>query len=359
MYPTLMTKNAAALKVAWSVETERILHDMQQMGKASPEALEVVRGFLAAPGKLIRPSLFLFGYEAYTKRAASEKIVRLAVSLELLHMYLLIHDDIVDNSTTRRGVPSLHTQFALHHKRHGLRGSSEHFGVSMAILIGDILCTTAESIWTSLGQGGATNETARGIFETMKKEVGWGQYNDATLSVSRHEPSYAEVLRVLVEKSGKYSIFRPLQLGACIAGAGNDATLWMEGFGTNLGVAFQTIDDILGTFGNEKETGKPIDSDLIERKYTLLIHFAFKCADAEDLETLKQFFGYAPLTGKTLPSVDAVRQLLKKYDADDKARVVALEHLEKAKAALLDSGLDSSYTDELRAFADFIVTRKK
>ncbi|GEM_PF-4940080 len=368
MYPELMTRHAAAVKAAWQQEATNLLATMETLGKATPGALQVVRGFLAAPGKLIRPSLFLFGYEAYAHRAPSKKVVRLSMSFELLHLYLLIHDDIIDASEQRRGVPALHKQFEQLHRETGLRGEAKHFGQSMAIFLGDVLASEAEAIWSDVVAASSMPARVRQEFDVMKREVSWGQYQDVLQGSAKYFPSFEEILTIMTAKSGMYSIYRPLQLGALAAGASVEHLGWAQDFGINLGIAFQTIDDILGTFGDASITGKSIDSDLLERKCTLLAYFAFRDTAPEDRTALDVFFGYRrngvrhpgrKVSDTVSPSVEEVRTLFKKYAVDEKARAVALEHLKKSKAALLDSGLPSSYTTELRTFADFIVTRKK
>jgi len=332
---------------------------MRDMGRASPEALEVVRNFLGANGKFVRPSLLLFGFEAHGGEI-SPTIIKLAISLELLHIYLLVHDDIIDASDMRRGVPALHKSFEAYHEAHKLRGQSVGFGISMAILIGDLLCAEAERPWTEAAATGVASSEARLVFDELKQEVGWGQYRDTALTVEREPVPLDDILAIMSEKSGRYSIYRPIQIGALLAGKTIEDSGWLETFGINLGIVFQGVDDILGVFGDSEVVGKSVDSDLRERKFTLLTHFAFASASPTDRKHIETFFGYSKEDSANLmPALEEVRTLFEKYEVAKKTRAVIQAHYDKAVAAISASGLSEERQTELHAFAEFILNRKK
>ena len=186
-YPEILTKHLPAIKREWVRVTGEILGDTEKAFDAELPLVPVIESYLAKPGKFVRPSLFLFGYSLSGKKIDS-KIVRFALSLELLHTYLLVHDDIMDQSDLRRGVKSLHKLFEDYHEKAGLKGSSENFGVSMAILFGDILASKADEIWTVAENGGLIEPSTRILFEKMKREVNYGQLVDIMVSEEKKFP---------------------------------------------------------------------------------------------------------------------------------------------------------------------------
>lgn len=222
-------------------------------------------GVLRSGGKRLRPLMCHWGYECSGEDspAGRDAAVRVGAALELLHAFALIHDDVMDESDTRRGRPSAHQAATLSHRRAGAQGSSERYGESMAILLGDLAHTAADALVAGLGP-----RIRRRWFE-LQIELIAGQREDLS-GAATDAGGLARAQRIARIKSGAYTVTRPLQLGAIAGGAGPAVLDVLERFGHELGGVFAARDDILGVWGDPAETGKPSGDDLRQRKPTTL-----------------------------------------------------------------------------------------
>jgi geranylgeranyl diphosphate synthase type I len=225
-------------------------------------------------------------------------VVRAAAALELLQASALIHDDYMDGSDTRRGAPAIHRRFEALHRDGGWEGEAERFGAAAAILLGDITLTWCDELFTRCGLDAVRIHAARPVFDLMRSEVMAGQYLDVVaqargLSVSTPEETLARARTVIRYKSAKYTIERPLQLGAALATGAADGPLAaaLSGYGLPLGEAFQLRDDVLGVFGDPAATGKPAGDDLREGKQTVLVALAARQATEAQGKALRDGLG--------------------------------------------------------------------
>ncbi len=250
---------------------------------ADPARLELIEGvgrLTALGGKRLRPAFVWFTYRAFGGDRAEEALP-LAVATELLHTYLLIHDDVMDHADLRRGEPAAQVRFRDAHRARGLAGDAADFGVSVAILLGDLAQTWATEQVFALPIDGARRADLLQAFAAMCEEVIAGQYSELLIAGRRSDPGEVgqdELLRVLQMKSGRYTAERPIQLGALLAGAPPEPAAALCRYGRSVGEAFQLQDDLLGTFGDPARTGKPVEADLKEGKLTFLIHHALAAA---------------------------------------------------------------------------------
>jgi geranylgeranyl diphosphate synthase type I len=290
--------------------------------------VEGVSSLMMQGGKRLRPALVYYTYRACGGRSDG-RVLPLALATELLHTYLLIHDDIMDHAGLRRGQPAAHVRFRDLHRASGLRGDAEDFGRSVAILLGDLAHTYAVELFSS-AMAGSAGEPApmapwsrRGMaelnrcFAAMCQEVIGGQYleyllahrgvsvrevgdePDAGASAARE----AELLHVLRLKSGRYTAERPIQLGALLAGAPPEVCAELSRYGTAVGEAFQLQDDLLGVFGDPATMGKPVGDDLREGKFTLLIHHALVHGVPGDRRLIAAALGNPGLTAAEVAGV--------------------------------------------------------
>ncbi len=296
----------------------------------SPEMLELIDGvgqLATHGGKRLRPALVYYTYRAFGGTSDTEALP-LSLATELLHTYLLIHDDIMDHAEVRRGQPAAHVRFREAHRARGLRGDAEDFGQSVAILLGDLAQSWAvELAAPAFPKGGA--ELAR-CFSSMCQEVVGGQYLEL-LVAQRRAATEEELLRVLRLKSGRYTAERPIQLGALLAGAPAAALAGLSRYGTAVGEAFQLQDDLLGMFGDAGTVGKPVDADLREGKYTFLIHHALKAADPAQRRTLEAALGNPDASAAQMAAVLAV---LEETGAHATVERMIAERLRAAHTAL-------------------------
>lgn len=261
---------------------------LADIGDDLAPAAEAITALLAG-GKRLRPAFAYWGWRA-AGGADGEAIVRAASSLELVQACALIHDDVMDGSDTRRGLPSVHRRFAELHADAGWLGSADWFGVGAAILVGDLCLAWADDLLLDSGLPADALVAAKPYFDRMRTEVMAGQLLDLQ-EQARGGGSEARALRVARYKSAKYTVERPLHLGGALAGA--DATLMaaFTGYGLPLGEAFQLRDDVLGVFGDPGVTGKPAGDDLREGKRTVLVAAAAERASATQAEVLQRHLG--------------------------------------------------------------------
>jgi geranylgeranyl diphosphate synthase type I len=278
-----------------AAELERQRPLVEQISPDLAGVADVVQDFLLNGGKRLRSAFCYWGWRG-GGGADEDAAVRAAASLELVHACALIHDDVMDASDTRRGRPSVHRQFADLHVRSGWRGDAEGFGESAAILIGNLCLIWAGEMLVTSGLASDALLRAMPVYDAMRAEVMAGQYLDMLEQVSGGA-SVERALRVARYKSAKYTVERPLHLGAMLAGAGPDLIAALSGYGIPLGEAFQLRDDVLGVFGDPTETGKPAGDDLREGKRTVLIAAALEQATPEQSAVIDRLLGDPALDG--------------------------------------------------------------
>ena len=235
-------------------------------------------------GKRMRPAFAYWGYRAVTPGPAdpvTDETMLLFAALEMLHACALVHDDVIDDSDTRRGMPTAHVHFTDLHRGRGWRGSAEQFGRSAAILLGDLSLVWADDIVAAADLPGDGRHRVQRVWSDIRTEVLGGQYLDI-VAESRGEHSIASAMNVNTFKTASYTVSRPLQMGAAAAADRPDVQRIFHDLGTDLGVAFQLRDDVLGVFGDPAVTGKPSGDDLRSGKRTVLLAEAVERADASD-----------------------------------------------------------------------------
>lgn len=241
--------------------------------------------FTLSGGKRLRPVFAYWGWDAVSTGEPDADLLLLFSALELLHAFALVHDDVIDGSATRRGKPTAHVHFANLHRDRQWRGSPEQFGISAAILLGDIAHAWANDIITRVCQSNLSadaRQRVERVWSDIRTEVLGGQYLDivaeASTSASAAE-AVQSAMTVATYKTACYTVTRPLQLGLAAAADRPDVAAAFDSFGTDLGVAFQLRDDILGVFGDPSVTGKPSGDDLRSGKRTVLLAEATQLAD--------------------------------------------------------------------------------
>src|SRR6478735_9685627 len=230
--------------------------------------------FVASGGKRLRPEFLWCGWRAAGGAVDSEPVLTVGAALELIQACALIHDDVIDRSDSRRGRPATHRAVAKQHADAGRRGDSEHFRVSAAVLLGDLALAWADDLFTTGAAALGAHGRSLPVWRSMPTEVPSGQLLDlvATAAVTTDPASQAaDAMRVNRFKTAAYTVERPLQLGAELAGAEADTVAALRIYGADVGVAFQLRDDLLGVYGDPAVTGKPAGDDLLEGKRTLLL----------------------------------------------------------------------------------------
>jgi geranylgeranyl diphosphate synthase type I len=240
--------------------------------------------FVLRGGKRLRPLFAYWGWRAVATSSDATPdadVLRLFSALELLHACALVHDDVIDASATRRGMPTVHRLFAAAHRDSNWHGSAEQFGISAAILAGDLALVWADDIVATTDLPRDAHRRVQRVWADIRTEVLGGQYLDIVAESSGAE-TVASAMTVNTYKTASYTVSRPLQLGAAAAADRPDVLATFYEVGTDLGVAFQLRDDVLGVFGDPAVTGKPSGDDLRSGKRTVLLAEAVELADKSD-----------------------------------------------------------------------------
>jgi geranylgeranyl diphosphate synthase, type I len=337
-----------ALDAFLDEQADRLAPLGQDAARLLAEARTSVSG-----GKRFRAAFCYWGYRAVRPDVPDEDaLVRACASLELLHASALVHDDLMDASDTRRGRPATHRAFHREHRDAGWRGDPEQYGDAAAILLGDLLLSWADELLRRCGLPMAEVGPAMDVFDLCRSEVIAGQFLDVSVQ-ARGRADVDTAMTVLRYKSAKYSIERPIHIGAALAGAGPEALEQLSHFGLPLGEAFQLRDDLLGVFGDPAATGKPAGDDLIEGKRTVLVALALDAAPAEDAKQLDAALG----STLTPDEVAALRRVIDASGAHAQVEAVIDELAAHAVHALDRAAIDDTARAVLRDLASAATQR--
>ncbi|MGW0987251.1 polyprenyl synthetase family protein [Streptomyces sp. NPDC002486] len=240
---------------------------------------ERVAAFVRRGGKRLRTAFVWCGWRAAGGSGDTGAVLRTGAALELLQACALIHDDVMDGSPLRRGGPAMHVDFARGHRAGGAGGSAESFGTSAAVLAGDLALAWADDLLTETALASPYGARLNEEWRAMRTEMVAGQYRDLRAQAGGSSGA-EEALTIAVLKSARYTVVRPLTLGASLAGADARTLGALRAAGRCAGLAFQLRDDLLGAFGDPALTGKPAGEDLRSRKLTPLLAVAVRLAEA-------------------------------------------------------------------------------
>jgi geranylgeranyl diphosphate synthase type I len=304
------------------------------------EPFEALRELVLAGGKRLRPAFCHWAFAGAGGDPTDPRVVDAGAALELLHTFALIHDDIMDGSATRRAMDTIHIRFESRHALDGWRGESRRFGEGVAILAGDLAFVYADRMLAGAPRA------ALDVFTELRIEVNVGQYLDL-VGTARGRVAEEAARRICRFKSGKYTIERPLHLGAALAGRMPEMGGPLSAYGLPLGEAFQLRDDLLGVFGDSSVTGKPVGEDLREGKPTVLYALAAEAVGGPG--TALDRYGAENLSDddiidlqEILVDTGAVERLEGRIDGLVESAVLALEEsalLPEAQAALTELAL--------------------
>ncbi|HEX6499025.1 MAG TPA: polyprenyl synthetase family protein [Micromonosporaceae bacterium] len=322
--------------------TDFLTTELLALGAVDP-ALEpfaaVARDLALARGKRLRPTFAYWGWRGATGADAPvEPLLPAFAALELMHTFALIHDDLMDAATTRRGLPAAHLRYTSNHIVHGWRGDADRFGTSTAVLAGDLCLVWADRLMGSSRVAPARLADARRVYDAMRVDAVAGQYLDVLGEAAPGTWSVDRSLTVARYKSASYTVWRPLQFGAALAdGAASRLTEAYRRYGVAVGEAFQLRDDLLDVYGDPTVTGKRRGEDLRRGKPTVLIMLARRRATARQRLVLDDRLGSATLTSE---QIDDLADLILATGAYQQVEHMIDERVRRAVGALGDAGLD-------------------
>jgi geranylgeranyl diphosphate synthase type I len=311
------------------------------------DPIACLRDLLLSGGKRLRPA---FCHWAYVGAGGADGalITDVGAALELLHGFALIHDDVMDGSDRRRGQPTAHTSFDDRHRAEGWRGESRRFGEGVAILVGDLAFVYADMLLAPL------SPESRRVWDELRIELNIGQYLDL-LGTARGDADVATARRIATYKSGKYTVERPLHLGAAMAGHLDDLAGPLTAYGLPLGEAFQLRDDLLGAFGDSEAIGKPVGDDLREGKPTPLLAIARERATGAAAGVLQRVGD--PTLGAE--GVAAVQEVLVATGAVDEVEHRIATLTDEAVAVAKELAVDEEAQVELVDLATYVAWRDR
>ncbi|MBN9177042.1 MAG: polyprenyl synthetase family protein [Microbacterium sp.] len=308
-------------------------------------------------GKRLRARFCVTGWQAVADHGDAPKtpsgdVLAAAAALEIFHAAALVHDDIIDNSDTRRGRPAAHRALEAEHTASGWAGSAEAFGRSAAILLGDLLVAWSDDLLEDGLRDAPHAAGARDVYGLMRREVTVGQFLDIAEEaafVTAPDAEHAErALRVASLKSARYSIQHPLLLGGALAGADAAQSAALSAFGHPLGLAFQLRDDVLGVFGDSAVTGKPSGDDLREGKRTVLVAYTREALGPAERRTFDALIGDPTLDAA---QVAAAQETIAASGALTRVEGLIDAYADEADRALRDTPLAAGPVEALRALA--------
>jgi geranylgeranyl diphosphate synthase type I len=317
-----------------------------------PDVADAVRSLqhlIGAGGKRLRPAFCFWAYVGAGGTPDDPIIADTGAALELLHTMALVHDDVMDGSDRRRGVPTVHRTFIERHATGGWQGDGRRFGEGAAILVGDFAF-----VYSDMLMAGA-EPRARAVFDELRVELCVGQFLDLVGTASRQrDAGLAQTIERY--KSGKYTVERPLHLGAALAERLDELEQPLSAVGIPLGEAFQMRDDLLGIFGDESVTGKPVGDDLRQGKLTPLIAAADARIDGKPDRALFERIGADDLSQQELV---ALRELLVACGAVDEVEDQIRSRVTQCLGALDAAALTSEAREALGALARYAAWRDR
>lgn len=308
--PTLVS-DAVADRL--NVFVERMRTEAAEYGPDAATMIEAAAGTLVG-GKRLRARFCHSGWRAVARFADRDAVETVALwdvcaALEIFQSAALVHDDLIDNSDTRRGRPAAHRALETAHADARWSGDAAAFGRSAAILLGDLLVAWSDDLLEQALDQHPLAVTVRREYARMRRDVTVGQFLDiaeeSAWSVNAADSHLDRALRIASLKSARYSIEQPLILGAAVAGADREQLAALRRFGHPLGMAFQLRDDVLGVFGDSAVTGKPAGDDLREGKRTALVALTRQSIDTSARNLFDEMLGDPELTAEQISFLQA------------------------------------------------------
>ncbi len=345
------------LKKQFDIELERsfdeAISDAKKKDKFIFEALKYVKKVAMAGGKRLRPALMYYGYVAAGGKE-KEKMIKAAVSIEFVHNFLLIHDDIMDRDDMRHNLDTVNFRYSKIGKKIFNTEDNIHFGNSMAIIIGDMINALGNKIL--FNSKFKADDIIKALIKLQDVISGTviGQAQDFCNGYQGNIKE-KDVLKVYENKTAKYSIEGPLHLGAILAGADEKILNSLSSYAIPIGIAFQIQDDILGIFGAEKKLGKTIGADITEGKQTLLVVKAKEKGNKNQIKTLNNLLGKKDLTQA---EIKEFRNVILETGSLDYARNLARKLILESKKELQNLRINPEAKNFLLEIADFMIERE-
>ncbi|MCM8823596.1 MAG: polyprenyl synthetase family protein [Candidatus Omnitrophica bacterium] len=333
-------------------ELEDYISDIDKiynLKKISPLLFYSIKEFLLREGKRIRPILFLLSYLGFSQNP-KEGLYRSAVSLELLHDFLLVHDDIIDKSPLRRNKPSLHIVLDNWLGKNKFKFN----GMDLAITVGDIMYAMSIHSFLYIQEEKERKERALKKFIEAAVYTGSGEFLELVLGTkSMKDVALSDIYKIYDFKTAIYTFATPLSTGGILAGADDEQIDILFKYGIYLGRAFQIRDDMIGLFGKEKDIGKPNVTDIQEAKKTLIIWYAYNDGDKKVKDYIESLFCKNKVTIKDLINI---RKIVRETGSLDYCKSEIKNCISKAEKLINKLRMDDKYKINLSDYCMRIVS---
>ncbi len=320
------------------------------------EALLAVKGLALAGGKRLRPAFMYYAYLACGGKDL-DRMLTTSMAVEFLHLFLLVHDDIIDHDDMRHGIPTLHRQYAAIGKHHFGETESDHFGVSIALIMGDMLMAFGNDILFRSGFPEKRVLQSLTRLQGIVSSTVIGQGQDIYMGYKKSSTE-SEIIRMYQNKTAKYTVEGPMHIGASLAGASEEVIRMFSRYAIPIGTAFQIRDDILGVFGAEEKLGKPVGSDIKEGKRTLLVSRALSEGTRVQGKALEGIL----LKGPSLSAADreVFREIIRETGSLRYCQAMVFRLVEEGRAAFRpkELGLERESSEFFFSIADYLGKRE-
>jgi len=331
----------------------RVIKEAENEDVFIASALKYGKKIIMSGGKRLRPAFMYYGYLAAGGKDL-KKIIKTSISIELAHGFLLIHDDIIDRDNKRHNLDTFNYRYSKIGKNIFKTDDCEHFGNSIAILVGDTVNALGSQVLFDSDFKAENIVRALSRLQGIISSTVIGEAQDVCIEY-RGKATEKEVLKMYENKTAKYSIEGPLHLGAILAGANEELLKAFSAYAIPIGIAFQIQDDILGVFGSEKKLGKTVGADIAEGKQTLLVVRAKEKANKNQLRILNNLLGKKDLTKK---EVEIFQNIICETGSLDYAKNLAKELIQKSKKELEKMEINLEAKNFLQEIADFMIERE-
>jgi len=326
-FPKTLGKLKVAIDKELGYHFDNVIRDARKKDMLIADVLKQAKKITLAGGKRIRGALLC---QAYFGAGGKEKkkILKVAAAIELVHLFLLIHDDIIDRGSLRHGEKTLHTMFSGKKQKNISSDKASHFGDSIAIIAGDMIYAMANKLIAESGFDVLITLQALSQIQSVAMTTIIGQSQDIAIAYKK-KTTEKEVLTMYKNKTARYTFEGPLYAGAMLAGRNNPKFLqYLSRYAVPIGIAFQIQDDILGVFGSKKKMGKLTVSDIEEGKKSIMVVKACEWADSKQKKRLDSILGKKNLTNK---EVKIFRDILKSTGALEYSNKMATAYFDKGK----------------------------
>lgn len=328
------------------------IEDVRAENVLVADALKHAKRITLAGGKRLRPAFMLAGYQA-AGGTEEERLIQAALSVEFIHMFLLVHDDIIDRDRLRHGIPTIHDEYCRFGETTLGLADGRHFGNSIALILGDMLFAFGNEVIFRSGFPESRIIAALAKTQQIVSQTAIGEASDIYHEYAQQATS-ADILKMYEQKTARYTFEGPLHLGAILAGKEAELLDSFTRYALPLGTAFQIQDDLLGVFGDEKRLGKPVGSDIQEGKLTLLVTTVFEKSRAYR-EELIGILGKGPELSAA--DIDRFRSIITDSGAVREVKALAERSLHEARQVLEALTLPLAPQTFLSGVTDYMLNR--